>query len=310
MLKRRNVRVKAMQVYYTLKHDDSLTDKHVPSMIKSSLHQAYRLYLYHLYTLRRLAFETENLADSQTKKIAESNRLVVSRALLENPVLQMLEQDGTAKKLIDKENFDKLADPDMIPKLFRELNSNETFIQYSAQALKDQNDHRNHCIWLLTDFLMSSELFTDHLAYAFHNCNDDLDICQSHLVKTIKESSKLGKLTISEEQMQENLDFGVDLLKKSIANEAGHRSLIEPKLQNWEFDRVATLDILLLNLALSELQYFPNIPVKVTINEYLDIAKAYSSPKSKDFVNGVLDRCLKELKSQGDIQKEGRGLIE
>jgi len=105
------------------------------------------------------------------------------------------------------------------------------------------------------------------------------------------------------------VDFSVSLLHKFYDHSEELVKIIEPKLQNWEIDRVATIDIVLLKMAICELKYFPNIPVKVTINEYIDIAKEYSSDKSKNFINGMLDKIMKDLKAKNELKKQGRGLI-
>ena len=108
----------------------------------------------------------------------------------------------------------------------------------------------------------------------------------------------------------EEMKFALDLLAKTIHQNDELVALIQPKLKNWEMDRVATLDLVLLKMAVCELKYFPTIPVKVSINEYIDLAKEYSSPQSGRFINGVLDKIVMELKADDKIQKTGRGLLE
>lgn len=109
---------------------------------------------------------------------------------------------------------------------------------------------------------------------------------------------------------EEEQKYAMDLLAKTIQSNEELSAIIQPKLKNWDMDRVAILDLILLKMAVSELKYFPTIPVKVTINEYIDISKLYSTPKSKEFVNGVLDRIKNELALNGEIKKHGRGLME
>ncbi|NJN34227.1 MAG: transcription antitermination factor NusB, partial [Saprospiraceae bacterium] len=104
--------------------------------------------------------------------------------------------------------------------------------------------------------------------------------------------------------------FGEELLTKTYKNDEELLNEIEPMLKNWDAERVATLDMILMKMALAELLYFPTIPTKVTINEYVDLSKMYSTDKSKDFVNGIMDRLMKKLKEMGGIVKEGRGLVE
>jgi N utilization substance protein B len=107
---------------------------------------------------------------------------------------------------------------------------------------------------------------------------------------------------------QDDREFVVELFQYTMDRQDEFSTLVEPKLENWDMERIAILDLIIMKMALCELLYFPMIPVKVTINEYIEIAKLYSTPKSKDFVNGVLDKIMKELKESGAIKKSGRGL--
>jgi N utilization substance protein B len=110
--------------------------------------------------------------------------------------------------------------------------------------------------------------------------------------------------------LKEVKQFGVDLLRKTIYNKEETETLIVPILENWDKDRVALLDMVLMQMALTELLYFPEIPVKVTMNEYIDLSKFYSTPKSGEFINGILDSILKKLKEENRIEKTGRGIVE
>ena len=120
-------------------------------------------------------------------------------------------------------------------------------------------------------------------------------------VEFIRDFTEEDKLTFA---------FGEELLTKTYTNDLEILEIIKPMLKNWDAERVATVDMISLKMATAELLYFPTIPTKVTINEYVDISKMYSTDKSKEFVNGILDRLMKQLKDDGLIRKEGRGLVE
>ena len=120
------------------------------------------------------------------------------------------------------------------------------------------------------------------------------------------ENAFIGSIAVWEEEKK----FGTDLLKKCYKHNEDLTKDIEPNLKNWEMDRIATLDLVLMKMAVCELKYFPTVPVKVSINEYIDISKIYSTPKSKDFVNGVLDKTKLQLIDQGLVNKQGRGLVD
>ena len=132
------------------------------------------------------------------------------------------------------------------------------------------------------------------------------------IAKTLKNfSSETGeqKLAQISANWDEDREFILDLFQKTIAYDAAFQELIGSKTKNWEADRIAMMDVILMKMALAELLYFTSIPVKVTINEYLELAKEFSTPKSNSFINGILDKILDDLKEQGKIRKYGRGLL-
>ena len=110
--------------------------------------------------------------------------------------------------------------------------------------------------------------------------------------------------------LKEVKQFAIDLYRKTISHEQETETLIVSILENWDKERVALLDMLLMKMALTELLFFPEIPVKVTMNEYIDLSKLYSTPKSGEFINGILDSILKKLREEGRIEKSGRGMVE
>ena len=143
------------------------------------------------------------------------------------------------------------------------------------------------------------------------NWQVDQDVLQAMIAKTLKNFSSIdggNKLAQISSNWIEDKEFVTDLFHKTIVNDASFQELIAGKTKNWEADRIALLDILIMKMALSEMIYFSSIPVKVTINEYLEIAKEFSTPKSNSFINGILDKIFEELTANNKIRKYGRGL--
>jgi N utilization substance protein B len=142
--------------------------------------------------------------------------------------------------------------------------------------------------------------------------NDDLEFVITMIQKTLRKFTELSDANQRLMPMfkdDEDRDFAKDLLRRTIINHNELRELIQVHSQNWDMERIALMDILIMQLALSEFLYFPSIPTKVTLNEYIELSKFYSTDKSRNFVNGILDKTLKELKENGKINKIGRGLI-
>ncbi len=166
---------------------------------------------------------------------------------------------------------------------------------------------------LLDNILLEDENFSTNMDELFTNWMDDAEFVIEAVHEVIQKSKNQLKLHLEKgnlkDKFKELTQFGIDLFNETISNKKEHYKIIEPKLKNWETDRLAIIDVILIRMAVSEFLYFPSIPVKVTINEYLDIAKEYSTPKSKDFINGVLDSLMREMKTNDQLNKTGRGLL-
>jgi N utilization substance protein B len=167
--------------------------------------------------------------------------------------------------------------------------------------------------YLFEEILLQDENFLQHTEECFLNWDDDAGLVVDAVREVIEKSKHELKLHLEKvkvkEKMVELAEFGRELFRKTVEHKKEYGALIEPKLKNWDADRLAVLDVILIRMALAEFFEFPSIPTKVTINEYLDIAKEYSTPKSKDFINGILDSLMHDLKSQEKIKKTGRGLL-
>jgi N utilization substance protein B len=160
-------------------------------------------------------------------------------------------------------------------------------------------------------FLVSEELY-EVLEEQSIYWNDDIEFVISVIIKTIKrfsESSGSDQKLMPMYKDDEDREFAKDLLRKSIINHDELHALIKVHSSNWDVDRIAFMDILMMQLSITEFLYFPSIPTKVTMNEYIELSKFYSTEKSRNFINGILDKTLKDLKKEGKINKAGRGLV-
>ncbi|MEO1438126.1 MAG: transcription antitermination factor NusB, partial [Bacteroidota bacterium] len=171
-------------------------------------------------------------------------------------------------------------------------------------------DHRE-VLLKLYKYLVKHDLFNEQMEDFSPTWQDDKSLVIGTMKKTIKgdagDTDFFSQYRPDDETVQE---FGANLLHKCLIFNDDHLDIIRPKLKNWEADRVASVDMILLKMAICEFMHFPTIPTKVTLNEYVDISKLYSTPKSKEFINGILDKLMKELHQEGKINKEGRGLQE
>ena len=201
---------------------------------------------------------------------------------------------------------------ELFRKMFQHTLENETYFDYLHNNLSGFEEDRAFALSIFKEDIANSELLYNFFEEKSINWLDDLDLCCSMVLKSLK-GIKIEEEFIPMPLFKENDDekeFVIELFRKTILNNEENEKLIAELADNWELDRIAKMDMFLLKMGLTELQIFPSIPTKVTLNEYLELAKIYSTPQSSKFINGILDKLLNELKKEGKVIKQGRGLVE
>lgn len=309
MLSRHNIRVKVLQTLYVFTQTEGNTSSHAERNYMQAVHDSYRLYLLNMLYLQKVVMY--NLKDFEIK----SNKLVpteedknVSLKLSENPIMQAITENGGFQRLLKKEKLMSLPDPDLVRKLYKKFTQTEYYKQYVSLEKTPLREHQ-YALVNLYKIMLEDEVYVDLMEDFFPTWVEDKSLAFGALKRSLRSIPEDDEFYVTQQANPEFVnDFGKELLYLSIRHDKELRELIVPKLKNWKEDRVAILDMLLLKLGICEFLYFPSIPTKVTINEYVSLAKEYSTDKSKRFVNGLLDRLMKELTSEGKINKEGRGL--
>lgn len=174
------------------------------------------------------------------------------------------------------------------------------------------NEHLDSFIYFFSEIIWSSEILYDFIQDQNITWTDDIPIINSYIISIVKDLdvNKKNSFKIPNiKDYEEEITFGEKLIKQVFDNNNKLKSFLDGRIPNWDTKRIAQIDLAILISAIAELIYFPLIPVKVTINEYIEISKEYSSPKSSVFINGVLDKIIKDLTEDGTISKTGRGLI-
>ncbi len=315
MITRRSVRTKAMQYIYafeTAQTDDiSAYEQNLLKSIQSVKEQ----YLFVLFYLREVANYVETDAKIKSGKFIKTEKdKNFNTKLLSNILVQYLNNDTAFLNELKKHKSSQLADEELIRDLYKSFISAPEYQNYLNLSTEfDLEEDKKIVTFLLKDILLQNEAFMQFAEDNFVNWYDDGELVLESVDEVILKSKTDLKLHLNKEKLNEKFDeltkFGRDLFRYTIEHKKEYWKLIEPKLKNWDADRLAVVDMILMRMALTEFFNFPSIPLKVSINEYLDIAKEYSTPKSKDFINGVLDSLMRELKDSGKIQKTGRGLI-
>ena len=314
MLTRRQIRVKVMQGIYalTLSRGESLETQE--KFLKESIAQTYTLYLLILSLLRELRhLAATRLEKGQNKYLQSSDSdLPGPRRLSENQLLVNLSENKELTRALEKRKMRQwYLNEEYVKILYKEIVSSPDYVEHCSQPASWESD-RDFVLKIYEDIIAPNDKVFDFLEDEGITWVDDLPLVNTFLVRRLgkmnadaQERYVLPKLLKSEEDM----DFALRLLRTTLLRSEELSAEISDKTPNWDKDRIADIDGILLRMGIAELLYFPSIPERVTINEYLEIAKEYSTPKSSIFINGILDKLIREYKTSGRLKKTGRGLM-
>jgi N utilization substance protein B len=261
--------------------------------------------------------------DYAKKRIEENSRkfyptkedLNPNTRFVDNRFIRQLTVNKSYNAYIDKYKISWVDEEEMIRKLYIELRNSKFYKEYMEGPDSSYDVDKDFVIKIIKKIISESDSL--HFFYEEKSIYwaDDFYTANYLVIKTIKgfneKQNELTPLpTLFKNNSDEDKQFLVNLFRKVVLRSDEYFKMIEGKVKNWESDRLAVMDILLLKMALAELLEFPSIPVKVTLNEYIELSKMFSTPKSKVFINGILDKMISELKKNNEIKKTGRGLLE
>lgn len=273
----------------------------LPKTLLGQIDQTRALVVYLLDNLVRIAAYAEKHARQlAAKHIVTQEDLAFNIKLAGNEVIWKIKEDAGFQEVVSIAKIDSLIDEDLIKKIFLELITTATYQQYIKEASRDKKSEAAIISFIFTNLLLSHEGFVSRLEELYPNLDDDAEMAEQMVMQYLH---KPGSMHLENAIAPDKWDYAQQLLETVLDKEPFLMELIRPKLKNWDSDRIALIDMVLLKMGISELLYFETIPTKVTINEYIDIAKDYSTAQSGQFVNGILDSIHKELISQNKIQK-------
>lgn len=313
MLGRRNVRIKVMQTLYAWEMDRSTGVSKLQNQLESRMEKATWLYLTDLlYIIEVCRYSMVNKAIGMAKYIKTEQDEKASTTIAANRVINFLDTNEQFNHLLKSTGVRNYINPDIVKELFTKLSSLDEYKTYSALGKPTLEEDKAIIHLIIKEVIPPSKDLENHLEEIYTNYHDDNSLLLHVIGKFVDAFEPAGKNPFFSgfDQWEDEKKFGTELLRKTIEEDAELVTLIQPKLKNWEMDRIAMLDLILLKLAVCEFLFFPTIPVKVTINEYIEVSKLYCTVKSKDFINGVLDKIKGELQDKGRIKKIGRGLLE
>jgi len=315
MLTRRHIRVKVMQCIYALiqAKDDSLQKQE--KFLKFSIDNMYTLYLLLLSFLIELhGLAQKHVSHASKKYLATAEDAYPQKEkFIQNQLLVQLVNNEPLKKELARRKLEHWQlHEEYVKRVHKEIIASDLYKNYMMQASSSYNADREFVLSLFREVIAPNEKIYEFFEDEKLTWLDDLPIVNTFLVKRLQKATETLKPNFFTPRLlkdQQDMVFANDLLTKTLLNDKQLEAEIEGKTPNWDKDRIAEIDHILLKMAICELLNFSSIPEKVTINEYLEIAKEYSTPKSSIFINGILDKLVKEYKANGKLQKMGRGLL-
>ncbi len=296
-----------MQTLYALESMDEqqLKPGTERQLLQEHLEQTNHIFTYLLYFIAQVAQYAETDARQKASKhLPTANDLRISTKIAANEyLLQLLNDKGFGFKA-EEEKLALLADKELIKKIYNNLAGSAAYQKYIASGDRDKAGEKHILEYIFSDLMLKEESFDQHMEDNFIHWQDDKEMMNILINNYFNKPQLFNFLQLTS---REKTEYAHELLR-TVGDKKGYcQELIKPKLQNWDPERIAAIDMLLMEMGICELLYFPTIPAKVTINEYIDVAKAYSTPQSGQFVNGILDNILKELEAGGKINKIERG---
>jgi transcription antitermination protein NusB len=322
MLSRRHLRVKVLQSLYAFFQSGGSDIAAGEKQLIYSTDKLFELYIYQLSFLVKLVdYATNRIEEAKKKFYPTQEDLNPNTRLIESQLIHQFEGNKEFQRWKDKLKINWHEEENLFHKLLGEIRSSQEYTEIINRETFTYRDDKELINLIVTGFLPEYENLRNYYEdRSIFWSDEDFDISIFMLIKTIsiyKENwgtdhplPPLFKEDDEEEEPEEDRKYMIKLFRYSILRSEEYEKLIEEQAENWELDRIALMDILIMKMALAELMVFPSIPVKVTINEYIEISKSYSSVKSKLFINGILDKLVIKLRHDGLIKKSGRGLMD
>jgi len=313
MISRRIIRTKVLQVLYAYYSSEERSINNTEKELFFCIHKTYDLYHYLLALVIEIADYAEGRIElKQNKHLPTLEDLNPNTKFVNNLFIQQLRTNRHLNAYLNQTKLSWVNNRELIKELFLIMTESEIYESYISNENPSYIEDRKFIEKIFNKIFLVSEELYEVLEEQSIYWNDDIEFVISVIIKTIKqfnESTDPDHSLMPLYKDDEDRDFAKNLFRKAILNHDELQGLIKVHSSNWDVDRIAFMDILMMQLAITEFLYFPSIPTKVTMNEYIELSKFYSTEKSRNFINGILDKTLKDLKKEGKINKAGRGLV-
>ena len=312
MISRRLLRIKALKALYAHLKSESESLMASEKTLIASIDKTYDLYFQMLSLIVEVArYADERQQAAKQKKLPTYEDLNPNRKFVENAVIHLIAESDSVNDYLAAHKLSWARYPELIKALYLQLEQSEYYKKYMTSQERSFRED----LALVTDFytneLESSEMLEEVLDEQSILWNDDLGFALIMVTRTLSNmrQSHRDVKVLPKFKSEEDLEFAMELFEKAAVNYDSNLEVIEQFTRNWDIERIAFMDNVIMVTAMAELISFPSIPVKVTLDEYIEIAKYYSTASSSTFINGVLDKVVNTLTEEGRINKSGRGLI-
>ena len=315
MLNRRHIREKVMKALYAFFQSDNNQVVLGEKELFHSIDKVYEVYLYYMVIMPDLKHFAEGfLVERSQKRLPTQEDLNPKMNFVNNRVIAAMEENDELSQRTTKLKISWDGQQELIKKLYYSFKDDVEFRKYLEKDQPEFEDDKEIIMHLMEQYIFPSESIGQFLEERSIYWLDDIELMQAGILKTLKgipaEASEKFRLQPLHKEAEDDRKFASDLFRRTILHSEAYLQEIAKRTQNWEIDRVAKMDIILMKMAICELTEFTSIPVKVTLDEYIEMSKDYSSPQSKTFINGILDKIVIDFKRDKRISKAGRGLVE
>jgi N utilization substance protein B len=300
MISRRNIRVKVMQTLYTIDTAEDQKDK-ANRMLDKHLEQSRQLFVYLIHFLIQVArYAEKDSRNRSSKHLPTEQDLNVNIKIAGNELIWKIMEDPSYQKACGDIKPQQWENPDLLRKIYLQLTDSPVYKEYIELQHRDRKSEKDILEFIFTDLMLANDDFISEMEDIFIHWDDDAEMMRQLMMNFLQ---KPVNCNFQDMLGAEKRKFAIDLLDAVINRETHCMELIRPKLKNWDAERIAVLDMILMRMGVCEFLYFETIPPKVTINEYIDLAKEYSTPQSGQFVNGILDNIHKDLLLHDKLHK-------
>ena len=312
MINRRHIRVKVMQSVYAILKSNSDNLDNEEKFLLSSIDKMYDLYVVLLQLIIEVRTkEINHIKIAKKKFLATKEELNPSSKFIDNQLFKILNESSSLSQYVavNKLNFWKL-DSEYVDEIWHKIKNSTLYQNYMNSTTSSFEEDKEFVLKMFKQFIAPNEKLADYFEDKNITWVDDIPFVNTWIVKSLTRLNPTNPFYLNDLYKDEDdKKFVLDLFRKTVLNHKEFEKEIIDKTPNWDTERIAEIDMILIKMAIAEFLKFPSIPARVTINEYIEISKDYSTEKSSYFINGVLDKILKDFTESKRLKKIGRGLL-